>query len=80
MQLRQYFSEIYIINGGRKEKALTTKDYKLYSKECCLFLVVIRKNSKTGMPCGDKGFIQKIEGVLGRKLNALPKGRPRRRE
>lgn len=40
----------------------------------------IRKNSKTGRPCGDETFIQKIEGVLGRRLNALPKGRPRRKE
>lgn len=38
----------------------------------------IRNNSKTGRPCGDETFMQKIESVLGRRLNALPKGRPRR--
>lgn len=38
----------------------------------------IRKNTKTGRPCGDEVFIEKIENLLDRRLNALPKGRPRR--
>jgi len=40
----------------------------------------IRSNTRTGRPCGDEVFIQKIENLLDRRLNALPKGRPRRRE
>ncbi len=36
----------------------------------------IRKNGLTGRPCGDEGFISKIEGILGRELKANPPGRP----
>ena len=38
----------------------------------------IRSNSRTGRPCGDEGFVQTIEGVVGRRLKAMPKGRPKR--
>jgi len=40
----------------------------------------IRSNSKTGRPCGDDGFIQIVEGIVGRRLKAMPKGRPRKVE
>ena len=36
----------------------------------------IRKSSMTCRPCGDDEFIQSIEGLLCRKLLALPWGRP----
>ena len=36
----------------------------------------IRNNMKTGRPCGDDGFIEKIESLLDRRLKALPRGRP----
>ena len=36
----------------------------------------IRQGSMTGRPCGDDEFIQSIEGLLGRKLPALPWGKP----
>ena len=38
----------------------------------------IRSNSKTGRPCGDDGFMQTIEGIVGRRLKAMPKGRPKK--
>jgi putative transposase len=38
----------------------------------------IRKNLMTGRPCGNTGFIEKIEGIVGRRLKALPVGRPRK--
>ena len=38
----------------------------------------IRSNSKTGRPCGDDGFIQTIEGIVARRLKAMPRGRPRK--
>lgn len=38
----------------------------------------IRSNSRTGRPCGDEGFVQTIEGIVGRRLKAMPKGRPKR--
>lgn len=38
----------------------------------------IRLSTRTGRPCGDDGFMMQVEGVLGRRLGALPRGRPRR--
>jgi putative transposase len=39
----------------------------------------IRQNTKTGRPCGGEDFIKKIEGLIGRRLRTLPRGRPRKR-
>jgi len=36
----------------------------------------IRQNTKTGRPCGNEVFVKKIEDMLGKKLAALPRGRP----
>ena len=38
----------------------------------------IKKNTKTGRPCGGESFIEKLEKILGRRLRALPEGRPSR--
>lgn len=38
----------------------------------------IRQNTKTGRPCGDNRFVRKVEKLLGRRLSALPWGRPRK--
>ena len=38
----------------------------------------IRKGSMTGRPCGDESFIKKLEKRFGRRLKALPRGRPRK--
>jgi len=38
----------------------------------------IRKSSMTGRPCGDKSFIRKLEKRFGRRLHALPHGRPKK--
>ncbi len=38
----------------------------------------IRQNTKTGRPCGDEDFIMTIEGLIGRRLRTLPRGRPRK--
>ncbi len=35
-------------------------------------------NLKTGRPAGDEGFVRGLEGILGRRLVALPRGRPRK--
>ena len=37
----------------------------------------LRVNTKTGRPCGDEKFIRKIERIVGRRLIARPKGRPK---
>jgi putative transposase len=38
----------------------------------------IRKCSTTGRPCGDDSFMKKLERLFGRRLRALPWGRPRK--
>lgn len=38
----------------------------------------IRKNRLTGRPCGDETFIKQLERNIGRRLIALPHGRPRK--
>ena len=40
----------------------------------------IRKCSMTGRPCGDDRFMKKIERLFGRRLRALPRGRPRKNQ
>ena len=40
----------------------------------------IRKSSRTGRPCGDESFIKKLEKRFGRRLKALPRGRPKKAE
>jgi putative transposase len=39
----------------------------------------VRDRLKTGRPAGDAEFVRKLEGILGRRLEALPRGRPRKR-
>ncbi len=56
------------------------KDWSAYLKEKDDTELVegIRKNTKTGRPCGDDRFVMEMEKLLGRKLTASPKGRPRK--
>ena len=58
----------------------TIKDWQLYlrEREDNTLVEDIRKNSMTGRPCGDDGFIERIEGIVGRRLKAMPWGRPRK--
>jgi hypothetical protein len=37
-----------------------------------------RERLKTGRPAGDAEFVRKLEGIIGRRLEALPRGRPRK--
>ena len=39
-------------------------------------VVRIRESTKAGRPCGDEGFVTKMEGLMGRELKAQPRGRP----
>ncbi|HAK89331.1 MAG TPA: transposase, partial [Nitrospiraceae bacterium] len=50
----------------------------LREKEDTVLVEDIRQSTKTGRPCGDDRFVMKMEKLLGRKLTALPKGRPRK--
>lgn len=56
------------------------KDWSAYirEEEDTVLVEDIRQNTKTGRPCGDDRFVMKMEKLLGRKLTALPKGRPRK--
>ena len=56
------------------------KDWSAYLRDMDDKVLVesIQKNSMTGRPCGDDGFIEIIEGIVGRRLKALPSGRPRK--
>jgi len=56
------------------------KDWSKYlrEKEDSSLVADIRQNTKTGRPCGDDGFILRLEKLLGRRLGALPWGRPRK--
>jgi len=56
------------------------KDWSAYlrEKEDVSLIDAIRQNTRTGRPCGDDRFTQKIEKLLGRRLAALPRGRPRK--
>jgi putative transposase len=38
----------------------------------------IRRSLKTGRPAGNEEFVKSLEWILGRRLLALPRGRPRK--
>ena len=58
------------------------KDWGAYLEERDedLLTQAIKENTRTGRPCGDERFIRKIELTVGRRLVALPRGRPRKGE
>ena len=37
-----------------------------------------RERLKTGRPAGDAEFVRKLEEIAGRRLSAMPRGRPRK--
>ena len=38
----------------------------------------VRERLRTGRPAGDTDFVRKLEAIAGRRLEALPRGRPRK--
>ncbi len=38
----------------------------------------LRKNMKSGKPCGDREFVRALESMLSRDLTVRPRGRPRK--
>ena len=38
----------------------------------------VRERLKTGRPAGDAEFVRTLEGIMGRRLETLPRGRPRK--
>ena len=57
------------------------RDWSAYlsDKEDAVLVEDIRQSTRTGRPCGDDRFITGLESLLGRRLIALPRGRPRRK-
>lgn len=55
-------------------------DWRRYlnEKENTAMSDTLFQNTKTGRPCGDEAFISHIESLVGRKLTALPAGRPKK--
>ncbi len=58
----------------------SVKDWREYldEKENSVMTSTLFQNTKAGRPCGDEVFISTIEGIIGRRLTALPVGRPRK--
>ncbi len=56
------------------------KDWAAYLKavDDTELVEAIRQSTKTGRPCGDSAFAMNIEKLLGRKLTAHHRGRPRK--
>ena len=57
-----------------------TSDWGAYlaSREDDVVLGRVRSRLKTGRPAGDRAFVRCLEEALGRRLEALPRGRPRK--
>lgn len=55
-------------------------DWAVYLQGPCNIAAVeaLRKNMKTGKPCGSLEFVRQLETLLGRKLERRPRGRPRK--
>lgn len=58
------------------------KDWSAYlqEKEDGDITKALIENTRTGRPSGDESFIRKIEQAVGRRLAAMPRGRPKRGE
>jgi putative transposase len=50
----------------------------LDEKEDTRMTEAIRRNTKTGRPCGGEEFILWIEELIGRRVSAMARGRPRK--
>ncbi|MCL4476297.1 MAG: transposase [Nitrospirae bacterium] len=74
------YKEADIVLSGDCYLTEQIRDWPGYlgEKEDDALINTIRSNTRTGRPCGDEGFIEKIEGVLGRRLKAMSKGRPKK--
>jgi len=55
-------------------------DWAAYLQSPCDTAAVeaLRKNMKTGKPCGPMEFVRQLEELLGRKLERRPRGRPKK--
>jgi hypothetical protein len=61
------------------EKKIKDWSEDLSSFEDKFLMDAIRTNTKTGRPGGENSFVAAIENLLGRRLAAQPRGRPKSR-
>jgi putative transposase len=56
------------------------KDWRAYLAEMGNEPILTRtwQNLKTGRPAGDERFVHALEEIMGRRLMAFPRGRPRK--
>jgi putative transposase len=68
-----------ILNDGSATRSSVT-DWGAYLQNRGEEAVIrrVREHLKTGRPAGDAAFVRELEGILGRRLEALPRGRPRK--
>jgi putative transposase len=54
-------------------------DWRAYLEgaACEALIGRVRSRLKTGRPAGDRQFVKTLEGIVGRRLEASPRGRPR---
>ena len=57
-------------DGSYIAELLLAKGYEVHG--------IIRRNMRTGRPCGDREFVQTLESLLNRGLTERPRGRPRK--
>jgi len=71
-------SDPVIMNGSFLNGEI--KDWRAYLAERGDTPILTRTwhSLKTGRPAGDEGFVHALEKILGRRLIALPRGRPRK--
>ena len=71
-------SDPVIMNGSFLNGEI--KDWRAYLEERGDAPILTRTwhSLKTGRPAGDEGFVHALEKILGRRLIALPRGRPRK--
>jgi len=74
--------EFGLMNKARWEKQSSGLDWKVILRDRMEKLDInrLRIYSRTGRPLGSDKFISKLEVILGRRLRALPRGRPRKKK
>jgi len=64
------------------ESSLTQEvgDWKMFLDEepSAATVEALRRHERTGRPLGSEGFVEKLEGLIGRRLRPKKAGRPRK--
>ena len=63
--------------GNNRQDVFVVEDDRVVYLE---FQTTFRQNTQTGRPLGTDSFLSKPEHTLGRRVRALPVGRPRKQK